>query len=245
VNRRTTSFTSTRATAVRIPEAFAMRRSGVRIPSAPPAGNPVRPAHTRRPGRGSLVVIPTPPPFVYPRRRAVRDRRRPDLPRRVSGFRGTSVRHSTAADEHRDARRAEDEDEAEQRRVEEPGRHAAEAGEVGHERQHRAGRNGDGEPRDGTVQQARAQPGSTRRRPRRGAARPLRRCRSCRRGRPGGTRSAPPRAWWTPGRRSSGCRPPRPAASSSRPRGARPRRRCRPTCRVAVVGPPPAGRRRC
>jgi hypothetical protein len=34
-----------------------MRRSGVRIPSAPPCGNPVRPVQTRRPGRGSLVVV--------------------------------------------------------------------------------------------------------------------------------------------------------------------------------------------
>src|SRR5689334_19297716 len=44
-----------------------MRRSGVRIPSAPPDGNPVRPAQTREVGRGSSMVIVTPPPFVCPR----------------------------------------------------------------------------------------------------------------------------------------------------------------------------------
>ena len=53
-----------RPTTARI--AFAMRRPGVRIPSAPPTGNPVRPAHTCRPGRGSPIVIHRPPPSVPP-----------------------------------------------------------------------------------------------------------------------------------------------------------------------------------
>ena len=47
---------STNARAMRTPRLFAMRRSGVRIPSAPPHGNPARPAQTRDVRRGFIVV---------------------------------------------------------------------------------------------------------------------------------------------------------------------------------------------